>query len=69
MKEIRSKLNEYQMAIQSQTFMLALESAPSIYADSIANWVDGIKLTVEAESHFLDHRGDLCCYREEKARR
>ncbi|RYO89293.1 hypothetical protein DL766_000930 [Monosporascus sp. MC13-8B] len=59
MKEIRTKLNEYQMAIQSQASMLALEPAPSIYADSIANWVDGIKPTVEAESRFLDERGDL----------
>ncbi|RYP72458.1 hypothetical protein DL771_004253 [Monosporascus sp. 5C6A] len=59
MKEIKAKLNEYQMAIQSQAFMLALESAPSIHADSIANWVDGTKPTVEAESHFLDERGDL----------
>ncbi|RYP20406.1 hypothetical protein DL765_002782 [Monosporascus sp. GIB2] len=59
MKEIRTKLQEYQMAIQSQASMLALEPAPSIYADSIANWVDGIKPTVEAESHFLGKREDL----------
>lgn len=39
--------------------MLALEPAPDINTDSIANWIDGMKPVVEAESHFLDDRGDL----------
>lgn len=39
--------------------MLALEPAPSIHVDSIANWVDGSKPTTEPESHFLDDKEDL----------
>ncbi|KAL6832048.1 hypothetical protein V8C40DRAFT_237730 [Trichoderma camerunense] len=59
MKEIRIKLQEYENAVKSQVFMLALEPAPSIHVESVANWVDGTKPTTETESHFLDEKEDL----------
>ena len=43
----------------SQSRTLALEKAPGIYVDSMANWIDGAKPVAEAESHFLDGRDDI----------
>jgi len=59
MAEIRVKLCEYQEALHAQSLVLALEPASDVYVESIANWCDLKKPTVEMESHFLDKRGDL----------
>ena len=45
--------------MHSQALTLALESAPGIHVESIVNWIDGIKPTVETESHYLDKGDDL----------
>ena len=46
-------------ALHSQALTLALEAAPGLRIESMANWVDGMKPTTDAESHFLDNRDDL----------
>ncbi|UKZ82730.1 hypothetical protein TrVFT333_010526 [Trichoderma virens FT-333] len=50
MKEIRIKLQEYENAVQSQVFMLALEPAPSIHVESIANWYQYFRVKKEEGS-------------------
>lgn len=39
--------------------VIALEKPQHLYVESLKNWMDGKKPTVEAESHFLDVEEDL----------
>jgi hypothetical protein len=44
----------------SQAAILVLEPAPSDEVNSLHNWLDGNKPTMEEESHFLSDEEDLC---------
>ena len=39
--------------------MTSLKKPQKLYLESVRNWLDGKKPTIEAESHFLDNELDL----------
>ncbi|KAH7207915.1 uncharacterized protein BKA55DRAFT_546992 [Fusarium redolens] len=59
MQKIREKLTIYQKSVLRQSQMMQLEKATPDAADSLINWLDGIKPTTEVESHFADDPEDL----------
>jgi hypothetical protein len=46
-------------ALLRRSRLLALAKPVDRHVTSLSNWMDGVKPTIEVESHFLDTRTDL----------